>query len=83
RKTGAGITELPDGMIITPPARLSAAQFESYHDHRVAMALAVLATALPQPSTITNAECHAVTIPEFPQLMQNINADLAVTPETK
>ena len=42
-----------------------AADFPSYHDHRMAMAAAVLATKSRKTSTIKDAECTAISYPAF------------------
>ena len=45
---GGDVTELPDGLRIRPrPLRAGAAAFASYDDHRLVMAAAVLALAVP------------------------------------
>jgi 3-phosphoshikimate 1-carboxyvinyltransferase len=45
---GGDVTELPDGLQIRPrPLRADAAAFASYDDHRLVMAAAVLALAVP------------------------------------
>lgn len=49
---------------------------ESYDDHRVAMSLAVLGLGLDSDETVTinNAECCAVSFPDFYNKMNTINA---------
>jgi 3-phosphoshikimate 1-carboxyvinyltransferase len=65
RKAGADIVTLPDGMIVRGGRTLSAAAFDAHGDHRLAMALAVLATRLPGPSTVHGDEAVAVSFPGF------------------
>lgn len=50
---------------------------ESYDDHRIAMAFACLGLALEenQELIINNAECCAVSFPDFYKIMNKINAD--------
>ena len=63
RKLGAEVDELEDGLVITP-GPLSGATIETYGDHRMAMALALV--GLKQPGVvITDPDCTAKTYPEF------------------
>ena len=39
--------------------------FDGYHDHRIVMALAILATVLDEPTMITDAECVSKSYPRF------------------
>jgi 3-phosphoshikimate 1-carboxyvinyltransferase len=63
---GGDITELPDGLRITPrPLRAgSEASFGSYDDHRMVMAAAVLGLAVPG-IRVAGAETVAKTFPDF------------------
>ncbi|MBR7130651.1 MAG: 3-phosphoshikimate 1-carboxyvinyltransferase [Lentisphaeria bacterium] len=67
RKMGADITELPDGMVIRGGKKLRGCEVNSYDDHRIAMALTVAALGADGATLIRNAECWAVTYPEFPE----------------
>ena len=64
---GASIEEKRDGMIIHGKKEFipEAASFPSYHDHRMAMAAAVLASAAGDSSQIENAECTDISYPDF------------------
>ena len=55
---------------------LHGGEVESYDDHRVAMSLACLGLALPegQAVTVKDAECSAVSFPDFYKTMNGINA---------
>lgn len=53
-----------DGLTIKGSAKLKAASCLSYHDHRIAMALAI-AGAAGAGVTIDNAECVNISYPEF------------------
>jgi len=73
---GGGVSELPDGLVITPrPLRAARAGgtdiagrvFATYDDHRLVMAAAVLSLAVPGLA-IENAATVAKTLPEFTQL---------------
>ena len=77
RKMGAVIEELPDGMIISG-SNLHGAEVESFQDHRLAMALAVAALTADSPTFIRDAECCAVTYPEFISDFRQMGADFTV-----
>lgn len=66
RRMGADVTPTEDGMIIRgTPDRLHCADFDSYSDHRIAMAFAVAALALDAPSAMRCGECVAISYPKF------------------
>lgn len=46
RKTGAAVSVTPDGLDVLPVARLAGARLDTHHDHRLAMAFAVLGSAV-------------------------------------
>jgi 3-phosphoshikimate 1-carboxyvinyltransferase len=66
RKLGAIVDELPDGLVITPPApdQLRPARIATYHDHRMAMSFALAALKVPG-ITIHEPDCVAKTYPGF------------------
>lgn len=64
RKLGAGVDELPDGLVIRPPLRLTPAELDSHDDHRLVMSFAVAALGCPGIS-IRNAECRDKSFPGF------------------
>ena len=55
----------PDGIIVEGPSALRGATVESNGDHRIAMALAIAGLAATGPTTIEDADCVAVSYPEF------------------
>jgi 3-phosphoshikimate 1-carboxyvinyltransferase len=65
RRMGVHAEELPDGIVVPGRQRFRAARFDSFGDHRIAMAFAVAALAADGPSVIENAEAAAVSFPEF------------------
>lgn len=64
---GVEIELRQDGMTIygTPEFTPRPARFKSYHDHRMAMAAAVLSTRSFGVSEIEDAECTSISYPEF------------------
>lgn len=72
KKMGADITEKPDGMIIHGGQPLHGAECETYHDHRMAMALAVAGLNADGETVINGAECAAVSFPDFFVLLKDL-----------
>jgi 3-phosphoshikimate 1-carboxyvinyltransferase len=65
---GGDVRELPDGLEIRPrPLRAAGRPFESYDDHRLVMAAAVLGLMVPG-ITVSNAATVGKTFPGFPAL---------------
>ena len=65
---GGDVSELPDGLAVTPrPLRASGRPFASYDDHRMVMAAAVLGLAVPGLA-IAGAATVGKTFPDFPRL---------------
>ena len=65
-RLGAEITEWEDGLEIRPRP-LRGAIFETYADHRMAHAAAVIGLAVPGV-VLSDVTCTSKTMPEFPQL---------------
>ncbi len=65
RRLGVAAEETPDGMIIPGRQNFHAAEFDSFGDHRVAMAFAVAALQAGGESVIHGAEAASVSFPEF------------------
>jgi 3-phosphoshikimate 1-carboxyvinyltransferase len=65
-KVGADVTEHPDGLDISP-GPLRAATFETYDDHRMAHAAAVVGLAV-EGVRLSDVACTSKTLPEFPEL---------------
>jgi 3-phosphoshikimate 1-carboxyvinyltransferase len=62
---GGDVTELADGLAVRPrPLRAGARPFDSYRDHRLVMAAAVLGLVVPG-LRVRNAETVGKTFPEF------------------
>ncbi|MEV7230414.1 3-phosphoshikimate 1-carboxyvinyltransferase [Polymorphospora sp. NPDC051019] len=63
---GADVTETSDGLDIRPRP-LHGGGFETYHDHRMAHAAAIVGLAVPGVE-LSDVTCTAKTQPEFPAL---------------
>jgi 3-phosphoshikimate 1-carboxyvinyltransferase len=66
RKLGAEVDELPDGLVINPPAsdQLRGASIATYDDHRMAMSFAMAGLRIPGV-TLLDPGCVAKTYPGF------------------
>ena len=67
---GAAVTETADGLEIEPRP-LRGAVFETYEDHRMAHAAAVIGLAVPGVR-LSDVACTAKTMPEFPALWKSM-----------
>jgi len=62
----------PDGMRIPGRQAFRAAAFDSFGDHRIAMAFGVAALRCDSPSSIDNADAASVSFPEFWNLLATL-----------
>ena len=67
RRMGASVEERPDGLRVAgrEGGRLRGGGLDPHQDHRMAMAFAVAALGAEGPSIIRDAECVAISYPEF------------------
>ena len=65
RRLGVEAEELPDGMLIPGRQKFRASEFDSFGDHRIAMAFAIAALRADGESAIKGAEAASVSFPEF------------------
>lgn len=67
RQMGARVEEFPDGLRVEgrSTGKLRGAKVDPRGDHRIAMALSVAALGADGDTTIRDAECVAVSFPEF------------------
>jgi 3-phosphoshikimate 1-carboxyvinyltransferase len=73
-KLGAGVETRADGLVVRRGAA-GAAAFASHGDHRIAMAMAVAAHALPAESTVEGWRVVASSYPEFAHDLARLSAD--------
>ncbi|MCR4418984.1 MAG: 3-phosphoshikimate 1-carboxyvinyltransferase [Clostridia bacterium] len=64
-RLGADVKATPDGLIIRGPTRLHGTVCDSHGDHRVAMAVAVAGLVAEGETVIREADCIAVSFPDF------------------
>lgn len=69
RRMGIEAEESSDGMFVPGRQQFRAAHFDSFGDHRIAMAFAVAALHADGPSRIDRAEAASVSFPSFYQLL--------------
>ncbi|GAB5409814.1 MAG: 3-phosphoshikimate 1-carboxyvinyltransferase [Balneolaceae bacterium] len=67
KAVGANYEEMEDGLVIrgNPDFKFESGRFRSFHDHRIAMASAVLSLRGNSDSQIEDAECAAVSYQGF------------------
>jgi 3-phosphoshikimate 1-carboxyvinyltransferase len=67
RQMGADVEEFPDGLRVAghSAGKLRGAKVDPHGDHRIAMALAIAALGADGDTVIRDAECVAVSFPEF------------------
>ena len=75
-KMGAKITELDDGMVIEGGHPLTGCEVESYHDHRIAMALTIAGMVADGETIINDGDAAAVTYPNFIEDFKALGANL-------
>jgi 3-phosphoshikimate 1-carboxyvinyltransferase len=71
-KMGVELEEFPDGIAIKGKASLKGNVVESYHDHRIAMSLAIAALVTEGTTTINNASCVDISFPGFFEELKKI-----------
>ena len=74
RKMGAEVQERPDGLRIPGGQRLHGAELDSFGDHRIAMAFAIVALRAEGQTRIQGADAAGVSYPAFfEDLMSIVN----------
>ncbi|MBI2429288.1 MAG: 3-phosphoshikimate 1-carboxyvinyltransferase [Ignavibacteriales bacterium] len=65
RTMGLDVNEYEDGFAFESKNKLVAGTFDSFDDHRIAMAFGIAALVLNGESKILNAECVSISFPSF------------------
>jgi 3-phosphoshikimate 1-carboxyvinyltransferase len=73
-RMGIKVEVLPDGMIIPGRQKFRAARFDSFGDHRIAMAFAVAALRGDGESVIDDAGAASVSFPEFFETLSSLTS---------
>jgi 3-phosphoshikimate 1-carboxyvinyltransferase len=79
KSLGGEIEEFEDGFAIEGPQRLTGAAVETAGDHRIAMAFTIAGLIAEGTTEIIDADCAAVSFPEFYELLDSITADGTVS----
>jgi 3-phosphoshikimate 1-carboxyvinyltransferase len=74
RRAGLEIAVREDGFTVPGKQKVRAAQFDSFGDHRIAMAFSVASLLADGPCEIHRAEAASVSFPEFYQTLKSISA---------
>ena len=74
RRMGIQPEELPDGIGIPGRQKFRAAAFDSFGDHRIAMAFSVAALVADGPCEIHDADAASVSFPEFFRILRQVAA---------
>ena len=82
KKMGARIEEKPDGLIVHH-STLHGAELNTYHNHRLVLALSVAALAASSPSTVQGVACAAKTYPTFYDDFRAIGAAIYTQRDSK
>jgi 3-phosphoshikimate 1-carboxyvinyltransferase len=70
---GVNVEVTPDGMKVPGKQKFRAAAFDSFGDHRIAMAFAVAALGADGESTIENADAASVSFPDFWKILGGLS----------
>jgi len=73
QKMGCEIEIYPDGFKIEGPQKLHGATIETFNDHRIAMAFSIAALVASGETTILDAECVAVSYPNFYETLTELS----------
>ncbi|MCX5779800.1 MAG: 3-phosphoshikimate 1-carboxyvinyltransferase, partial [Firmicutes bacterium] len=69
---GADIRETDDGLIIRGRSGFTGSICETYHDHRIAMACALMGLIAVGPTTIRGSECIDISFPGFQSVLDSL-----------
>ncbi|MCA1810220.1 MAG: 3-phosphoshikimate 1-carboxyvinyltransferase [Kiritimatiellia bacterium] len=79
RASGVKVEEAPDGMRVTGGAVKGGVRVPSFGDHRVAMAMAVLAVFAEKPLEIENIGCVRTSYPNFWQHLRSLGVHVELS----
>jgi 3-phosphoshikimate 1-carboxyvinyltransferase len=76
RALGAEVEERPDGLVIVGGGRLRPGRVDSHGDHRIAMAGAICALAIPGETRIDDVDNIATSFPGFAATLAELGAEI-------
>ena len=79
KSLGGEIEEFEDGFAIEGPQPLKGSTVESAGDHRIAMAFTIAGLVAEGTTEISDADCAAVSFPEFYELLASITPEGTVS----
>ena len=74
RAMGCEVEEFADGLRVSGPTQLAGAQINPHGDHRIAMSFAIAGLLATGETEILDAECVAVSFPEFFELLASVTS---------
>ncbi len=78
-RLGAHIQARSDGFVVEGPTPLRGQSVESYHDHRLGMALVVAGLVAEGKTALQDAACIADSFPGFENALRHLGADVEST----
>ncbi|MGA8264214.1 MAG: 3-phosphoshikimate 1-carboxyvinyltransferase [Ignavibacteriaceae bacterium] len=72
RLIGLNVEESEDGYSISGSPKNIKAEFQSYGDHRIAMAFGILSMLLPNGGKVNDFDCVKISNPEFMKQIKNV-----------
>ena len=72
--TGLDVTEFSDGFSINGKIEHKFQTFESFSDHRIAMAFSILSCLIEEGSEVNNFECVSVSNPDFLRQLESVKS---------
>ena len=75
RGMGGTIEEFEDGFAIEGPQKLSGGRIQSHGDHRISMAFSIAGLVADGVTEIEDADCAAVSLPEFHSLLSGLTGE--------
>jgi len=69
---GLDVEETEDGFVVSGSIKKSIPVFESYDDHRIAMAFAILSMLLDNGGEVNGFECVSISNPQFEEQINSI-----------
>lgn len=80
RAMGCDVEQFADGLRVSGPTKLRGAQINPHGDHRIAMSFTIAGLVAKGETEILDAECVAVSFPEFFELLGSVVESSASSP---